>query len=163
MQNFVNFLKENYSYFVYVIEFVLAIVGAVFAFVKSRRASDLETEKKLLSSKYFERGKKLSYYGLLPTMVRSANILYPVHGDGKKRFEYVYEQVRRILGCEDSQELRTEVFFAVQSILNADKLKKIPRDTQVIEPKKEFYEEKKDVSPERFAFVRKNGEEKQSD
>lgn len=159
MQTFVNFIKENYSYFVYSIEFVLALVGAVVAFVKSRRSSDLETEKRLLSSKYVDLGSRQRALLLLPDLIYKANILYPYHGDGEKRLKYVYVNFLQLSGLNDTPGLYSWFYSFVRGILDCDKVEKLSRDTQDFEPKKEIYEKEKDEKIERSEDLRQDGEE----
>lgn len=162
MQNFVNFIKENYSYFVYAIEFFLAFVASVVAFLKSRRSSDLEIEKRLLSSKYSDLGSRQRALLLLPDLIYKANILYPYHGDGEKRFNYVYVNILQLSGLNDSSSLHSWVYRLVKGILDCDKVEKISRDTQEIEPKKELYETEKNASEERSQDLLQNVQKDES-
>ncbi len=164
MQNFVNFIKENYSYFVYAIQAIFAFFGFIVAFIKSRRSASFKSENDSLLKGSSLLAKNLNFFTILPDLINSANILYPIHGQGDKRFEYVYERALHIFDCKDTDYFRSKIFSAVDSVLNADKFEKIfyPVDTQGLEPKKEFYETKKDVKVERPESLCQDGEENKS-
>lgn len=163
MQNFVNFLKENYSYFVYSIEFILAIVAAVIAFIQSLRFKNVRSDNNYLTEISKLAFTENQFFSCLPEWIKCANILYPCHGDGEKRFEFVYHKALELFGKEDPGKIiYSFVYGCVNAILDSDKFEKISRDTQVIEPKKEFYEKKENVAIERSQDLRQNGEENQS-
>ncbi len=164
MEKFFNFILDNYSYIIYVFQFILVLIGVFVSFKKSRLSSALKSENDSLLEGSSLLAKKLNFYTILPDLINSANILYPIHGQGDKRFDYVYERVLYLLNCEDSPELRADVSLAVDSVLNADNFEKIfyPVDTQGLEPKKELYEKKKDVEVERSESLCQNGEENKS-
>ena len=164
MEKFFNFIKDNYSYIIYIFQFILVLIGSFVAFIKSRRLAALKCNNDSLLDGFSLLAKKLNFYTILPDLINSANILYPIHGQGDKRFEYVYERALHLFGCEDSYEFRSEVSEAVDSVLNADNFEKIfyPVDTQVLEPKKELYEKKKDVKVERPESLCQDGKENKS-
>lgn len=99
----------------------------------------------------------------MPQWIRDANILYPYHGDGKKRFDYVYQKSLDFFKVEHSELNRMFVSDCIDEILDADKIEKIIRDTQEIEPKKEFcYEKKEDETIEGSHDLCPDGKEDQS-
>ncbi len=162
MEKFFNFIKDYYSYIIYIFQAIISFIVAFVAFRKSRLSSVLMSENDSLLEGSSLLAKRLNFYTMLPSLINTANILYPIHGQGNKRFDYVYQRALQILGCEDSPDLHSEVSHAVNFVLLCDKFEKISRDTLEQEPKKDLYETKKNVEVERPESLRKNCEENKS-
>ena len=80
MEKFFNFIKDNYSYIIYIFQFILVLIGSFVAFIKSRRLAALKSDNDSLLDGFSSLAKKLHFYTILPDLINSANILYPIHG-----------------------------------------------------------------------------------
>lgn len=94
----------------------------------------------------------VSFLSSLPNLISEANVLYPLHGDGEKRFEYVY--LRSISQLTDPD---LKLYFSpevvrdyVDLILSCDKFKKIFKEVS-----NETSQSSEEARSKNFQFDRK--------
>lgn len=118
-----------------VVSFLIDFFVFLFSFLKNRKF-----KRDCLSDVQF-KDDFIAKLRILPELIYQANIMYPYHGDGDKRFRYVCTTL--FSDVSFTMEEQNMLSQMIEEILLCDKFDKLPRDTQVVEPKKEFFYEKK--------------------
>lgn len=120
-----SWIQSNYQYLIYAVEFVGVLTSFIFAIVfdvKCKRSSALNDSN---LARFNDLHREYLAISHLPEWISVANTLYPVHGDGFKRFNYVYAKFLESLNEKPSDFLFFEVKGLIDKILSADSGEKI--------------------------------------
>ena len=103
-----SYFKDNS--FDLIFQLVLSILSIVLLFLRSRASKKLKSSEQL--------GAFLQW---IPSAVKFANDLFPIHGDGSKRLNYVVEQSSTLFPMISL----STIVESVDQILEADKKKEV--------------------------------------
>lgn len=156
MEKVLIWFQEYYSYILFGLEFIGAIVASIYAFIYKFKhkslVSDFDKIDKINDSLLLEETALFN----IPTWVHSANYLYPYHGDGEQRFAYVYAKYCEWVKKQPTDFLEGYLRGVVNGILSADDVPKIYKNTEK-EVFNETSESKEEERPSRvFAYGKKD-------
>lgn len=104
----ISWLKDNYLDLA--VKAFLSILSIILILLRSRASKRLKNEE-----------QKSSFLQWLPTAVKFANDLFPIHGDGAKRLNYVVEKCSTLFPLISL----STIVESVDQILEADKKKEV--------------------------------------
>lgn len=156
MEKVLILLQEYYKYILFVLEFLGALIASICAIVYKIKHKKILSDCNAYSDLCDQNMRLEEATAKLPFLIKEANILYPVHGDGDLRFQYVYSKFCEFAQIEKTRFWFTHVKILIDSILSADDVPKIYKNTEK-EVLNETSENEEEERPARvFAYGKKD-------